>query len=460
MNGLDKLRSLFKEYNWSWWGQRTHDALGLNHLIDFEFLVSCDWGSDIDDIWGDKVISLELSSGKRTNYSNEEINYALTGKLRSQILKKLASGTNCIMYRSIKELEKLTRKNKSIKIYSAPVKLKNMFDNKILFRDKLEELSIPVIPGLTGFLKESDYTQMINRFGKNLIIKYPVSSSGQKIHSVEHERDYSGLQSIYPNSPVIIERFLDGYSVNINGIVREDENIITAISLQVIGNNSIVSKRFGFGGNDFSSAILIDKKIKREIYSVTEKIMQWMSSWGYRGIMGIDLLIWDNKVYPVEINPRFQNSTSLLTLLEIEHGIIPAVCFHLAEFNNDLDTGAEYASGIYDSFYGSQLILHNLQDCEVTVTKYVQPGVYRFDKGQLSFIRKGYSLLECENDEEFVICGGVPVQGAVLKADAPLIKLHFKNRVLNDDLYTLNPEIELLIKKIYNEFIGDNNNDA
>ncbi len=456
MKNIETIKNILNKKKWSWWGQRSHDALGLSKLINFNFLVTCDWGEDIKQIWQNKVVSLELLSGKRKNYSNEDINLLLDGHYSDEVQKKLHNGTNCIMYRSLKELEKYTRHNKKVKIYSSPVRLKNIFDNKILFREKIETMGIKSIPGKVIFIRDIDFASANKMFGKKFVIKYPVASSGEKTHLVEDSDSYENLITEYTNEPVIIERFLDGYSLNVNAVVGENSSKISALSMQIIGTKTLVGKIFGFGGNDFASVRYIPTKIKEKIFNQTEKIIQWMSKWGYRGMMGIDFIVSDEKVYPVEINPRFQNSTSILTLMEIKNNISPLVYFHLIEFDHDLDIGINYNFNRSDILDASQIILHNLENHPVTVNNPIKPGIYAYEKGLLKFVRNGLSVYDCRNDNEFSVCCGVPVKGTILEPGAPIVKIQFPMGITCSNLKDLNPEIELIIKNIYNNFNGDN----
>ncbi len=473
MNNIEKIKDILKNKKWSWWGQRAHDALGLEQLIDFDFLVCCDWGEDIKKLWGDKVVSMELLNKVRKNYSNEDLNYFLRGSVN----KRLTNGTNCIMYRSIEELEKLTRTNNKIKIYSSPVRLKNTFDNKILFREKIESIGLKAILGEIAFLNTLKYKEIKNSWGEKFVLKYPVASSGKKTHLVENFDMYNDLKNTYPDEPVIIEKYIKGYSMNINAVIGAGDSFISGLSLQIIGRNSLVNGKFGFCGNDFTSAGLLENEIKNKVYSATTQIIQWMSQWGYRGMMGIDFIISEGIVYPVEINPRFQNSTSILTLLEIEKNIVPLVYFHLKEFDHELDSGLQiplppftkggskggFTRNINECFNGAQLILHNLEDKTIKIRKPLKPGIYSFTRPlsgeagfDLKYKRNGFSVLDCSSKDEFAVCGAVPCKDALIEPEAPLVKLHFKRGILNSDLMTLNTEIELIVKKIYNELVSEN----
>ena len=80
-----KLNKILGAKRWSWWGQRAHDALGLNEILNFDFLVCCDWGSDIHNLWGEKVISIEKITGCRKNFSNKDLSQFLCGETTGRL---------------------------------------------------------------------------------------------------------------------------------------------------------------------------------------------------------------------------------------------------------------------------------------------------------------------------------------------------------------------------------------
>jgi predicted ATP-grasp superfamily ATP-dependent carboligase len=453
MNIINEIKKILKNNKWSWWGQRAHDALGLNYLIDFDYIICCDWGEDIKELWNDKVTSLEKLNSIRKNYSNNDINNFLKSNLKEEIIEKLKNGSNCIMYRSINELEKLSSKNKKIRILSAPVKLKNFFDNKILFREKIFEIGLKAIPGEIIRMNEVNYDYLKENYGNKLVLKYPSASSGSKTYLISNADTYNKIKTIYKAEPVIAEKFMKGFSVNINAVIGERENIISAPSMQIIGIKSLIEGEFGFAGNDFSAVKFISKDIRNEMQFMITNLMNWMRNSGFRGMMGIDFLVSDGDVYPVEINPRFQNSTSLLTLQEIEMNRAPLVFFHLLEFAGAIKNNFKYKGSVFDSFDGSQVILHNLEGKDIKIERSIKPGVYVYRDNDVEHVRSGFSLNDCKNRDEFTICCGVPYVGAFISPGAPLVKIHFRKRILDNDFMLLRPEIELIIKKIYNKFI-------
>ncbi|MGM0568437.1 MAG: ATP-grasp domain-containing protein [Elusimicrobiota bacterium] len=438
-----------KKNKWSWWGQRGHDALGLNSLINFDLIACCDWGKDHEKIWGrENVFSLEKEYGKRKNYSNEDLNLILKGALKKRIEPSFKKPLNCLMYRSIGSLENMAGENKNINIISAPVKLKKKFDNKILFRNWLIENNIEPIPGEVTRAGAKQFSSLKNKWGAPFVVQFPFGSSGENTFIIKTESQFKKITSLNKNSLFIILKYIPGFSLNTNAVAGNKHISLSPVSLQIIGSPGLSGRKFGFAGNDFSSAEYVSRKIKNKIYDITLKTARWLRKSGFRGMMGLDFLSDGSNVYPIEINPRFQNSTSLLTLIELSQKRMPLALKHISEFmsielNNDFMFEPK----------GSQLIMHSLEKKPVILENSLKAGIYTLKGSEICFLREGFSLIDCKGKNEFALCCGVPEKGTCLLPGAPLVKLHFPAEVLKRDMKTLKKTIDLTVKKIYNAYI-------
>ncbi len=462
MKNLNKIKNEMAavEENWSWWGQRAHDALGIAKFIKFDCIISCDWGTEFKTLWKtENIISIEKKEGIRKNYSNNDINNFLNSNSKNKLRKYFKRDLSCLMYRSVKNLEKISAgSDNNIKIYSAPVHLKNTFDSKLFLRKILSRLKLPRLPGKIINISNFKFKEMVRELGDKFVIQYPVGSSGENTYFINSKKTYTKIQKKYQHrqSPVIATKFLDGYPVNINGVIGQNGIHISAPSIQVIGQSGLNPRRFGFSGNDFTAGLQIPPAVKESLLKITFRAGNFMRSYGFRGMMGMDFMVYNNKVYPVEINPRFQNSTSLLTLLELSRDAVPLVYYHICQFNSSLTPPGVYSGFKTTGPGGAQLIMHNLEGKKITVKEEIKPGIYKFDKNKkLQFLRPGYSVLDLKQKEEFCVCCGVLGENTVVEKGAPLLKLHYKKSVLMQNLKDIKPEIELTVKKIYNKLTGE-----
>ena len=61
----------------------------------------------------------------------------------------------------------------------------------------------------------------------------------------------------------------------------------------------------------------MDSKLREYAFTIGKLLQEK----GYRGVLGIDSIIYDNEVYFMEINPRFQNSSTILNKALQENGL-------------------------------------------------------------------------------------------------------------------------------------------
>ncbi len=103
-------------------------------------------------------------------------------------------------------------------------------------------------------------------------------------------------------------------------------------SLQLIGIPQSTTRRFGYCGNDFAAIKQLDQAHLAELDKMVREVGAWLYLNGYIGAFGIDALLYKDKVYLTEINPRFQGSTLVTALLDAKLGRPDMYISHLAAF--------------------------------------------------------------------------------------------------------------------------------
>ena len=454
---------------WGWLGQRAHDAEGIHNILPLDFIISCDFGLEIDHFHAKKdVYSIEKKNKIRKNWSNEDLGLNLKDSFGSEIFDRWArtqKDINILCYRSIKYLERkrFGLKNK-IRIYSASEKLKKYFDNKILFYKALNSLEVPRIPGEVIKLGKEKFESISSSLSVPFVIQFPYGSSGNSTFFIKNKNEYIALQKKHPSSIVAVKKYIDGYSLNVNGIIVSGEKgpfVRSSIpSGQLVGIPECSSFLSSFCGNDYSMTKNINKKILKEVDLQTKKTGIWMAEKGFRGIFGMDFVIdHDQTVYPVEINPRFQNSTGLYTtIFDINRDDNYALfLLHIAEFLQQEDTQArEYIKNFpYEELLmpvnGAQVILHNRRKRKNT-SGVLTPGIYNFIDNDLKFISRSASLRDCKKEEDILITCGLPEKDMVIEPDAPICKVQrHKSMLDNENKRYLTEEMKLIVSSVYSK---------
>ncbi|MFQ5952608.1 MAG: hypothetical protein ACE5JK_04285, partial [Candidatus Omnitrophota bacterium] len=225
----DIARYLKDKYGpWGWMGQRAHDGLGINRVLPLDFIISCDYGTDIRYYFREEdVFSVEKRHGIRKDWSNEDLNESFKGSLGREIFEYLNSfkrPVNILCYRSVKKLEtdgsSLLSKPR---IYAMPEKLKKHFDNKLLLHRNLSKLSLPRIKGRIERLGSVTFRELKEELSLPFVIQFPYGSSGNFTFLIREEKEYNRLRRKYSYQLVTMRKYINGYSMNANAIIISTE---------------------------------------------------------------------------------------------------------------------------------------------------------------------------------------------------------------------------------------------
>ncbi|MFH1878597.1 MAG: ATP-grasp domain-containing protein [Candidatus Omnitrophota bacterium] len=453
---------------WAWMGQRAHDAGGINRILPLDFIICCDYGADVPLFFKGEVFSVEKEKRLRKDWSNEDLNASLRGRLGEEIIEKIngyGRKVNLLCYRSVKRFEKNFKGfDHGVNIFAVPERIKKRFDNKILMYNNLTKLSLNKIPGRTGILGRENFKALRRELSLPFVVQFPYSSSGHYTFILREEKDFTKLAKKYPAQTAILRRYIEGFSLNVNALVLsccEGVKVAGSFpSVQLAGIPECTRYPAVFCGNDYSAAAGLDKKVFAEVEKQSAVIGRWMAKARYRGLFGMDFVVDadSGKVYPVEINPRFQNSTSLFTALSAVSASPEETLFllHIAEFLQSGDKiMREYIrkfpyENLMRPLKGAQIILHNNTGVDA-VTGGIKPGVYKLNKHGLSFLREGVLPGDCRDTGEILVTCGVPERNMVIAPDAPVCKVQTRESVLDGTRKGLSVDAEKKIRGVYAE---------
>ncbi len=113
---------------------------------------------------------------------------------------------------------------------------------------------------------------------------------------------------------------------------------------------------------------------------------------------------------------------------------VPLQFFHIAEYtgiNIPKDEIESYNKSL-KPLEGSCVTLHNILGKDAVVRRQIMPGVYRLENNRLKYIRPGFMLSDCKDENEFVISRAVPLKGEIVEPDASIMRFQtFKSVVDN-----------------------------
>ena len=207
------------------------------------------------------------------------------------------------------------------------------FEYKPWVELQLSKWKIKTIPWI--YVNKKDISRAVSLLKKGPIVLRLMQSAGgtgmQLIRSIDEFYEY--LPEYQENTFCVSPYLFPNIPINFGGCVFE--NGVASLhtpSIQLIGIEGLTSKKFGYCGNDFAGVRDLDSQIITSIEKVMARIGKLLSSKGYLGSFGVDAIIHNGQVFVTEINPRFQGSSYLSSVLDAEMGLSNIYYEHLAAF--------------------------------------------------------------------------------------------------------------------------------
>jgi len=195
--------------------------------------------------------------------------------------------------------------------------------------------NIVYVPPFRLISKDSCYHKIISQYFKSyskFVIQKNNSSGGKGTFLLDLANEHDIREQLLEHELYLISPYIENScSVNIHVCITENKQIIFPMSLQIIRN---VDNKLLYSGADFLEAKQISENQIKLIYSNVQKIAIQASSIGYRGIMGIDFVVTKDAILFIEINPRFQGSTLLLSKALYDNGYKSIFEIHAEAFSN------------------------------------------------------------------------------------------------------------------------------
>lgn len=450
---------------WGWLGQRAHDAEGINHILPLEVIISCNYGREVPLFFNaEDVFSVEKKKKVRKNWSNEDLASSLKGSLGNEVfsrLEKHKKGVNLICYRSVRRLENTANGVKNFRIFAMPERLKKHFDSKVLLFKNLERLGLNTIKSRLENPSKTTFKALKEEFKLPFVVQYPYGSSGSSTYIIKKEQEYLKVLKENKGPLAVIRKYISGFSFNGNAVIVSagggTRTITSYPSMQITGRPECSSFKSAFCGNDYTSSREVDKKLIKETERQMKIAGKWMGKAGFRGVFGMDFVVEDGVVYPVEINPRFQNSTSLYTVMKDIEGRSDKNLFllHIAEFLQKKDKEMKkYIENfphevLMEPTRGAQVIIHNKKKKPMVVSGELNPGIYTEKDGNFVFSSESASLRDCRRGDVLITCG-VPSPNTRVEADAPICKIQVLDSALEQESRKkLNSRMKRIVSFVY-----------
>ncbi len=343
-NYLQTLSSALEGQRIIWFGTRGCDAKPLMELPQFGDVFSII--SPLNDWPGIGGQCLETLTGRRVDLDAYSVDDKPSNSVEKkavcelwQLLSK-AVDQRCVLvpYRPYNVLTSVIFPRENHAQFAGLFQERqNAFEHKVWVETELkkerDKIQVPInFIDWKYFLITDSSRPMLEEMLNNgsLVVRLNRSTGGNGLFLVENE---NGLNKIWDK----LENNRDGYCsvapyihdsipISINGCVFSGQSSNTSEvrlhgpSIQIVGDPALTRNPFSYCGNDFGLIKRIEPELLGELDLLGRFVGNWLYKERYIGAFGIDALIYENKLYLVEVNPRFQGSSSVAALLDQQIG--------------------------------------------------------------------------------------------------------------------------------------------
>lgn len=359
-----------------WVGHRGSDSSIIHSLCSATTSASC-FGQMIPAGDGGQAsaVSVERTIGRRLIWSSNEQEQA-SGLLMEDVSKGLHNRFDFIIpYRADLTLERISART-NVPVYAIPYSLFRRIAAKRFMLDLAKEGGA-VSPGVAVDRGVIRYSNVRSVLGKPFFLKTDNTVSGIGSFLIESELDFNRVMEHHGSQISTGWKFVEGVSLNYHFCVGGNNSIILfPPSVQIIKKQGPYC-RFEFYGNDFQACRLIDPLVLLHAASAVLDVAQRLALRGFRGVGGADVISDSHGASVVDINPRFQGSSALLSFSLFYESNQSLGAFHRSSFLPDsAQLFSEQRTVVLDNnWLGAQVFVKN-GGSSVSVEQFAADGIY------------------------------------------------------------------------------------
>lgn len=267
--------------------------------------------------------------------------------------------------------------------------LNNKFETRRLVKD-----IVPILDYIWLDKKQLNYSNLKEMLCCNeFVVQGNIGAGGDNTYHIKSESDISEIND--KALKYCVSKYIKHIPLNMTVVISDYEIVYLPISAQLI---SLIDKKYKYVGADFIYSNTLNKKTINSLKKYSIDISNRVKEMGYRGVLGIDFILdKEGNIYFMELNPRFQASSFLISkYLEKYCNTNIAELHYLAISNKPL--GNNYLENINSSFLNCNKLqsFDNYSDYEIINNGY-------FEENSSSYYRKifHYSLINNADFEHF-----------------------------------------------------------
>lgn len=294
-------------------------------------------------IFGNANNSLQNKINKNINHNNEKHYSFIDDFYNKEIIKQIQKNPNVkfmyysqiYSYYSMKELGLL-----DYVICLNNQELIKFVNNKFRIKKYLKNY-IPILDYVFINGKNCNFDSLKQKYGDYEFIIQTEEGSGGYSTIVLNDNNKDDIKLDNNQIYMITKYCKNNIPVNIHILISKNDILLLPPSIQ---NIELSYDRLIYKGCDFITyKEIVNNKIDSKLKEYAIIVGKILQKNGYRGLLGIDSIIYEDEIYFMEINPRFQNSSTILNKA-LQENNLPSLqelhynCFYnkdikLSEFN-------------------------------------------------------------------------------------------------------------------------------
>jgi len=196
-------------------------------------------------------------------------------------------------------------------------------DDKVFVRDELRRLGVPVPDSVVVAAGDlfGAARWVARRLGTPFVAQAPQGAGGRGTYLVDSERQLAAAVRECPQvDRWLLSRYAGDVTINVAGVVHADGAEVMPASVQASGIGEVGAGYGAYCGSDFGAVAALAPGILEPAYGFARQIGEWLHDRGHRGIFGADVAVSGEDLAFLEVNPRVQGSSWLLSGLQQRSG--------------------------------------------------------------------------------------------------------------------------------------------
>lgn len=389
---------------------------------------------------GINVFCLEKEFGRKNVIFRSSAKLLAQPLVERYISEKAQGRVPWIMYFKPSVQIDLLCKKRGYKKIGNEAGLNRLFENKLSFFDLCQRWGLPTALGEIAGLNKADFSQLKSKYGSRLVIQYGRGWAGETTFFINNQEQLNELKRQVGPIKVRVSKKIEGKTILNNCCVLPSRVLVGLPAWQITAIPGLTRGPGSTCGRSWPAKITKDQF--NQVRKISEEVGIKMGQAGYLGYFGLDFLIESQtgKIFLSENNARLTASTSFYSKLEIKAQSWPLLTGHILAFVGLKENTCRYFNSAREGkIVGTELIARNDEVFPVKIKKDFEPGVYRFSRGEISFVGPGNDIESVKSKNEFFIT--TSAKDRLVNPGLEMVRLNSLDKLVNDE-----GELEVQVK--------------